>query len=75
MIKGDLPFRVFTLTIPFDRSPYSTDGIPVTISTLSMFETLTVRVEAPSVSPLSALLSSRIPSISMAVPNEALPFS
>ena len=34
-----------------------------------------LRVEAPVVSLAAALLSSRTPSISMAVPNEALPFS
>ena len=62
-------------TTPFDKSPYSTDGMPVTISTLSTFEALSVRVEAPIVSSVIALLSIRMPSISMAVPNEALPFS
>ena len=75
MMKGDLPLRVFTLTTPFDRSPYSTDGIPVTTSTDSMFDVLSVRVEAPVVSPISPLLFIRMPSTSMAVPNEALPFS
>ena len=74
-MKGDLPRRVCTFTTPFDRSPYSTEGMPVTISTLSTSEVLTVRVELPKVSPLMALLSRRMPSISMAVPNEALPFS
>ena len=75
MMKGDLPLRVFTLTTPFDRSPYSTEGMPVMTSMLSMFDELSVRVDAAMVSPVSALLLSRTPSTSMAVPNEALPFS
>ena len=74
-MKGDFPLRVFTFTTPLERSPYSTDGTPVTISTLSISEALTVRVEEPVVSPVSALLSRRMPSTSTAVPNEALPFS
>ena len=74
-MKGDFPLRVFTLTTPFERSPYSTEGMPVITSTLSMFEALTVRVDAAIVSPVEALLSRRTPSISMAVPKEALPFS
>ena len=74
-IKGDFPLRVFTFTIPFERSPYSTDGIPVTTSTDSIFTVLTVRVEAPAVSPVSLLLPRRMPSTSMAVPNEVFPFS
>ena len=74
-MKGDFPLRVLTLTTPFDRSPYSTEGIPVTTSTLSIFEELMVRVEAPAVSSMLALLSRRMPSTSTAVPNEALPFS
>ncbi len=74
-MNGDFPLRVLTFTMPLDRSPYSTDGIPVTISTDSMFDVLMVRVLAPVVSPASALLSKRSPSTSMAVPNEALPRS
>ena len=74
-MKGDLPLRVFTFTTPFDRSPYSTEGMPVTTSTDSMFDVLSVRVEAPAVSPISPLLFRRMPSTSMAVPNEALPLS
>ena len=72
-MNGDLPLRVLTLTTPLDRSPYSTDGIPVTISTDSMLELLMARVDAPAVSPAAALLSMRMPSTSIAVPNEALP--
>ena len=72
-MKGDLPLRVLTLTTPLERSPYSTEGIPVTISTDSIFELLMLRVGAPAVSPTAALLSRRMPSTSMAVPNEALP--
>ena len=74
-MKGDFPLRVFTFTMPLLRSPYSTDGTPVTTSTLSILAVLRVRVPAPSVSPGVALLSSRTPSTSMAVPNEALPIS
>ena len=74
-IKGDLPRRVFTFTTPLLRSPYSTEGTPVTTSTLSILAVLRVRVPAPSVSPGVALLSSRTPSTSMAVPNDALPIS
>ena len=74
-MKGDLPLRVFTFTTPFDRSPYSTDGMPVTTSTDSMFDVPSVRVEAPVVSPISPLLFRRMPSTSIAVPNAALPFS
>ena len=74
-MNGVLPFIVFTLTTPLLRSPYSTDGMPVTISTLSTFDTPTVRVLAAMVSVGEALLSMRMPSTSMAVPNEALPRS
>ena len=49
--------------------------MPATTSTLSMSAVPTVRVEAPVVSPIAALLSSRWPSISIAVPKAALPFS
>ena len=42
---------------------------------LSMLEVEMLRVEADCVSLILALLFSRIPSISMAVPNDALPFS
>ena len=72
-MNGDLPLRVLTLTTPFDKSPYSTDGMPVTISTDSIFDELMLRVDAPAVSPVAALLSRRIPSTSIAVPNDALP--
>ncbi len=74
-MNGDLPLRVRTFTMPLLRSPYSTDGMPVTISTLSTLAVLTVRVGAARVSSDTALLSSLMPSTSMAVPNEALPFS
>ena len=40
---------------------------------LSMFEALSMRVEAARDSPVSALLFRRTPSSSMAVPKEALP--
>ena len=40
-----------------------------------MLEALTPRVLTPAVSPIIALLFSRTPSTSMAVPNDALPRS
>ena len=61
--------------MPFDRSPYSTDGMPVMTSTDSMFETPMLRRSVPAVSAVEALLPIRMPSSSMAVPNEALPIS
>ena len=74
-IHGVCPRRVFTFTMPLLMSPYSTPGIPAITSMLSMLEVEMLRVEADCVSLILALLFSRIPSISMAVPNDALPFS
>lgn len=74
-MNGVLPLRVRIFTTPFDRSPYSTDGMPVTTSTDSMFETPRLRRSAPLVSESVALFASRMPSTSTAVPNEALPSS
>ena len=75
MINGVFPFRVFIFTIPFDKSPYSTDGIPVIISTDSMFEELILRKPAPFVSLISELFCRRTPSTVTAVPKEAFPIS
>ena len=74
-IHGVCPRRVFTLTTPLLMSPYSTPGIPAITSMLSMLEVEMLRVEADCVSLMLALLFNRIPSISIAVPNAALPFS
>ena len=75
MINGVFPFRVFIFTIPFDKSPYSTDGIPVMISTDSMFEEPILRRPTPFVSLISELFCRRTPSTVMAVPKEAFPIS
>ena len=74
-MKGEVPRRVFIFTMPLLRSPYSTDGMPVTISTLSTLDADSMRVLAEVVSPAAALLLRRTPSMSMAVPKAAFPAS
>ena len=56
-------------------SPYSTPGIPAITSMLSMLDVDMLRVDADCVSLMLALLLRRTPSISIAVPNAALPLS
>ena len=72
-LTGVRPFLVLILTIPELRSPYSADGTPVMTSMDSMFSTATLRVSVPPICPNEALLPSRTPSTSTAVPNAAFP--
>ena len=59
--------------MPDEMSPYSAEGTPVITSTSSMFDEAMLRVLAPDGSPIEALVDSRTPSTSTAVPNWALP--
>ena len=73
MFQGVFPFRVWILTIPLFKSPYSAEGTPVMTSTDSISATVIFRVSTPLILPNEPLFPIRTPSTSTAVPNAALP--